>query len=122
MKRSFNFAMIPAWNHPKNPKLCSQRPSFSADWASMLPQMNDDQNLSDTTVCSAPVANCRIHVRGVLDSRWQDYIGEFRLTAAGEMEDRATLLAGYVPDQTVLLGVLLYLDRFGLQLLKVEWM
>lgn len=84
--------------------------------------MNDDQNALETPVFAASATNCRIRVHGILDSRWQDYIGEFRLTLADEMEERTTLLTGFVPDQTVLLGVLLYLDRFGLQLLKVEWM
>lgn len=86
----------------------------------MHPNQSERSSLTDEVVSSA-VSNCLIRVHGTLDARWAEYIGEFSITDADESVEPSTLLTGFVPDQTALLGVLLYLDRFGMRLVMVEW-
>jgi hypothetical protein len=60
---------------------------------------------------------CRIRVRTHLDPSWQPRFAGLRLTheAAG-----TTLLAGSLPDQAALQGILLQIVRLGLTLLSLE--
>ena len=59
----------------------------------------------------------RIHVRGQLDSAWQEWFVPLELShdAAG-----TTTLSGPLPDQAALFGVLLKLQRLGITLLALE--
>ena len=59
----------------------------------------------------------RIRVKGHLASSWQTWFAPLQITneASG-----TTVLAGLLPDQAALYGVLLKLDRLGLTLLSLE--
>jgi hypothetical protein len=77
-------------------------------------------------------ARYRILVQGWLGEGWDDWFEGMRLTSLELAEDlngsrpgkrfpaEMTLLAGLVPDQAALLGMLQRLYSFGLPLLKVE--
>ncbi len=65
--------------------------------------------------------NCRICIRGVLDPRWADYFGEFKLAEVDEAVEGSTVLIGFLPDASALLGLLTYLNQFGMTLFAVEW-
>lgn len=58
-----------------------------------------------------------IRVRGILDERWSDWFGG--LTVGSEGED-ATLIAGIVPDQAALHGLLTKINDLGLVLVSVQ--
>ena len=58
-----------------------------------------------------------IRVKGHLDSSWQDRFGGLCIE---QQETGTTLLAGTLPDQTALHGVLLQIVRLGLTLLSLE--
>lgn len=60
---------------------------------------------------------CRIRVQSQLDPSWHHRFGALRVTpeAAG-----TTLLAGSLPDQAALQGVLLQIVRLGLALVSLE--
>jgi hypothetical protein len=59
----------------------------------------------------------RIRVKGHLASSWQPWFAPLQIMneASG-----TTVLAGLLPDQAALYGVLLKLDRLGLTLLSLE--
>jgi len=59
----------------------------------------------------------RIRVQGHLDPGWQD---RFRGLHLEQQEGGTTLLAGALPDQAALHGVLLQLIRLGLVLLELS--
>jgi hypothetical protein len=59
----------------------------------------------------------QIRVRDHLDPSWQDRFGGLRIE---QQEGGATLLAGLLPDQAALQGVLLQITRLGLVLLSLE--
>ncbi|MDQ2717307.1 MAG: hypothetical protein M3Z08_20595 [Chloroflexota bacterium] len=58
-----------------------------------------------------------IHVKGHLDSSWQDRFGGLCIE---QQETGTTLLSGTLPDQAALHGVLLQIVRLGLVLLSLE--
>ena len=59
----------------------------------------------------------RIRVKGHLASSWQSWFAplQIRNEASG-----TSVLAGLLPDQAALYGVLLKIDRLGLTLLSLE--
>jgi hypothetical protein len=58
----------------------------------------------------------QIHIRGKLDSKWSEWFSGFSIAHTnGE-----TVLAGTVPDQSALYGILAKLHDLGLTLLRVE--
>jgi hypothetical protein len=59
----------------------------------------------------------RIRVKGHLAASWQPWFAPLQMTneASG-----MTVLAGPLPDQAALYGVLLKIDRLGLTLLSLE--
>lgn len=59
----------------------------------------------------------RIVVRGHLDERWSEWFGAMTIT---HDETGDTVLAGRLPDQAALYGVLLLARDLGLTLVKVE--
>jgi hypothetical protein len=61
--------------------------------------------------------NDRIRLRGHLDSSWQDWFGGLRIE---QQDSDATLLAGSLPDQAALQGILLQIVRLGLTLISLE--
>jgi hypothetical protein len=62
-------------------------------------------------------ARYEIRVRGLLDERWSDWFGG--LTIFSEGED-ATLIAGLVPDQAALHGILTKINDLGLVLESIQ--
>ncbi len=68
-------------------------------------------------------ARYRIRVRGIVDKSWSHYFGDLTITTP-EKEDQAedTLLAGQLPDNWALMGVLYRLYRLGFELISVEKM
>ena len=58
-----------------------------------------------------------IRVRGHLDPSWQNRFGGLSIE---QQEVGTTLLAGDLPDQAALHGVLLQIVRLGLTLLSLE--
>jgi hypothetical protein len=58
-----------------------------------------------------------IRIQGHLDPAWQSWLGDMQMTheAAG-----TTLLAGELPDQAALFGLLQKLFRLGIPLLALE--
>ncbi len=58
----------------------------------------------------------RIHVRGRLDDRWSDWLGDL---AVQRQDDGTTLLVGPVVDQAALHGVIARIRDLGLALLSV---
>lgn len=60
---------------------------------------------------------CQIRVCGHLDSAWQGRFAGMQIT---QEDSGASLLAGPLPDQAALHGVLLQLIRLGLPLLSLE--
>ena len=60
---------------------------------------------------------CRIRVRGHLDSAWGDRLAGLQVAHEG---DGCSLLRGQLADQAALHGVLLHLIRLGLPLLALE--
>jgi hypothetical protein len=59
----------------------------------------------------------RICVRGRLDDRWSDWLGDF---AVQRREDGTTVLVGPVIDQAALHGVIARIRDLGLPLLSVN--
>lgn len=70
---------------------------------------------------SSHSTNCRICIRGMLDPRWADYFGDFMVADTNEDEGSITVLIGFLPDASALLGLLTYLNQFGMTLCAVEW-
>jgi hypothetical protein len=59
----------------------------------------------------------RIRIKGELDPSWQVWLDQLQISHG---PSGTTVLAGYLPDQAALDGVLLTLRRLGLTLLSVE--
>ncbi len=58
-----------------------------------------------------------IRVQGILDEKWSDWFDGFAITPQADDE---TLLAGPVPDQAALHGLLAKIRDLGLPLLSVQ--
>ncbi len=58
----------------------------------------------------------RIHIKGRLDRKWEDWLGGFEITYT----NGDTLLQGTVPDQAALHGILTKINDLGLLLLSVD--
>ncbi len=58
-----------------------------------------------------------IKVKGHLDPRWSDWFGSLQLT---HLEGSQTLLAGLLPDQAALHGVLEHIRDLNLTLISVN--
>ena len=59
----------------------------------------------------------QIRVKGQIDPRWSEWLGGLAIAHTGKDE---TLLAGTIPDQPALYGLLSKLRDLGLVLLAVE--
>ena len=59
----------------------------------------------------------RIRVRGHLDGRWSDWLGELAIHL---QEDGTTMLVGALVDQAALHGVIARIRDLGLPLLSVK--
>lgn len=57
-----------------------------------------------------------IRVEGHIDETWAEWFGGFSIC---HKEDNQTILAGEVPDQTALYGVITKLRDLGLKLISV---
>ncbi len=62
-------------------------------------------------------ARYEIRVRGLLDEHWSEWFG--RLTICSDGED-GSLIAGTLPDQAALHGVLTKINDLGLLLVSVQ--
>jgi hypothetical protein len=58
----------------------------------------------------------QIRLKGVLDSSWSDWFDGFTITLQGD----ETLLAGIVPDQSALHGILAKINDLGLPIVSIE--
>ena len=58
----------------------------------------------------------RIHIKGRLDRKWEDWFGGLEITYT----NGDTILQGTVPDQAALHGILAKINELGLLLLSVE--
>jgi hypothetical protein len=58
----------------------------------------------------------QIRLKGVLDSSWSDWFDGFTITLQGD----ETLLAGTVPDQSALHGILAKINDLGLPIVSIE--
>ncbi len=63
------------------------------------------------------VETYRIRVKGHLDDRWSDWLGDMTLHL---QEDGTTLLVGPVVDQAALHGLIIRIRDLGLPLLSVR--
>ena len=59
----------------------------------------------------------QIHIAGLLDPSWSDWFDGLTITYTG---DDTTILAGPLPDQAALHGVLIKIRDLGLTLLSVS--
>jgi len=57
-----------------------------------------------------------IRIQEKLDERWGEWFEDMTVTADGD----GTLIAGYIPDQSALHGVIGRVHRLGLQLVSVN--
>jgi len=57
----------------------------------------------------------QIRLKGSLDSSWSDWFDGFTITVQGD----ETLLAGIVPDQSALHGILAKINDLGLSIISV---
>lgn len=57
-----------------------------------------------------------IRLKGALDSSWSDWFDGFTITIQGN----ETILAGVVPDQSALHGILAKINDLGLPIMSVE--
>jgi hypothetical protein len=57
----------------------------------------------------------QIRLKGSLDSSWSDWFDGFTITVQGD----ETLLAGIVPDQSALHGILAKINDLGLSIVSV---
>jgi hypothetical protein len=58
-----------------------------------------------------------IRVEGVLSDQWSDWLGGLTISPC---DDRATLIAGKVPDQAALFGILAQLHALNVALIGVR--
>ncbi len=58
-----------------------------------------------------------IHIQGHLHARWKDWLGGLELT---NLEDGQARLQGYLPDQSVLVGILNQIHNLNLTLISVS--
>jgi hypothetical protein len=58
----------------------------------------------------------QIRLKGALDSSWSDWFDGFTITVQGD----ETLLAGFVPDQSALHGILAKINDLGLPIVSIE--
>ena len=58
-----------------------------------------------------------IRVKGLLDPHWSEWFDGFSISHSGQYE---TVLAGFVPDQGALYGVLIKMRNLGLALISVH--
>jgi hypothetical protein len=58
----------------------------------------------------------QIRLKGALDSSWSDWFDGFTITVQGD----ETLLAGIVPDQSALHGILAKINDLGLPIVSIE--
>ena len=66
-------------------------------------------------------ATYRIRVKGHLDDRWSDRLGGMEISTIDPVEGAPdTILAGWLPDQAALCGVLNALYDLHLSLVSVE--
>ncbi len=63
------------------------------------------------------VETYRIRVKGHLDDRWSDWLGDMTLHL---QEDGTTLMVGPVVDQAALYGLIIRIRDLGLPLLSVR--
>ncbi len=61
--------------------------------------------------------DCSITVKGHLDQRWSDWFDGLTIT---QLETGDSVLAGHLPDQAALHGVLTKVRDLGLMLITVE--
>ena len=61
--------------------------------------------------------HCRIRLKEQLDPSWQEWLGGLSIL---QDPSGTTLLAGTLPDQSALYGVLVTLRRLNLTLLSLE--
>lgn len=61
--------------------------------------------------------HCRIRIKGELDPSWQAWLNQLQIS---HEDSGTTVLAGHLPDQAALYGVLLTIQRLGLTLLALE--
>ena len=59
----------------------------------------------------------RIRIKGQLALSWQSWFAPLQI---GYEAPETTILAGTLPDQSALYGVLLKIDRLGVSLISVE--
>ncbi len=63
----------------------------------------------------------RIHVKGVLNERWSDFVQGMNIRNLRQpADDSVTILTGELVDQAALLGVLMALYNMAYPLLSVE--
>lgn len=62
-------------------------------------------------------ARYEIRVQGILDEHWSDWFGGLSMRSEGE---DMTVIAGIVPDQAALHGVLTKINDVGLTLVSVD--
>ena len=68
-------------------------------------------------------AKYRIHVCGIVGESWADYFAGMTIRVKEEPEqDPETILSGWIPDQTALLGMLNLLHDWGHSLISVEYL
>ena len=64
----------------------------------------------------AQPAEYQIHLKGALDSSWSDWFDGLTITLQGD----ETLLAGVVPDQSALHGILAKINDLGLSIISMN--
>jgi len=64
----------------------------------------------------------RIRVRGVVDTKWSDWLGGMTITTWESQGTRETDLVGRVADQAALAGILNALYDMHLPILRVEFL
>jgi len=84
-------------------------------------QAIQDQNPTSSATDTSEHTNCRIQIHGALHPLWADYVAGFTLKEAQGQSEDVTVLSGCVPDQSALLGIIMYLNQFSVAIQRVEW-